>query len=263
VSQLTEGGATARRALRLLEALAASGPYPSLDQLAASTGLSKSTAYRLLRVLQDEHYVERAESGGYRLGSRMVGLAAAALPELDLYAAARPILRRLAQRSQETVTLHRRAGDLAILVLAAESEEFSLRRVAQIGEATPLIRGAAGTAILAQTDESDRHAIIQRNVAPSERAALETRLADVRHRGFAVSTGANHPGVHGVAIAVPSTAASARATSIAISGPGFRWTEERMEQFAPQLREVVAELSILFEQEPGRVHLRADQETTS
>ena len=252
-----EGGNTARRALRLLEALAATGPYQSLDELGEATGLSKSTAYRLLRVLQDESYVDRAEHGGYRLGSRLIGLAAAALPQLDLYATVRPQLRELAQLSGETVTLHRRAGDLGILVLAAENEAHSLRRVARIGEASQLVRGCSGLVILANLDDEDRGGVIERRVPPSDRAALGERLGDIRHRGYASSAGENHPGVNGMAVAIAATNGTALATSIAVSGPADRWTRQRMAEFARELRRAADDLSTLFDLEAGGAFVAA------
>ncbi len=244
-----EGGATARRALRLLEALAASGPHPTLDELAGSVGLTKSTAYRLLRVLQDESYVERAEGGGYRLGSRLVALAAAALPQMDLYAAVRPVLRRLAHASGETATLHRRAGDLAILVLAAEAELHSLRRVASIGEAVPLYRGCAGLAIMASLPRDQQQAIMTRSTVAADQPALWARIEGIRRRGAVSSQGENHPGINGVGVPVAATAGLASATSVVVSGPDARWTPARMDEFTPQLQTAETELSLLFEQE--------------
>lgn len=242
----TEGGETARRALRLLEALAASGPPRGLDELAAAVGLSKSTAYRLLRVLQEESYIERVSAGGYRLGSRLVALAAAALPQLDVYAVARPVLDRLARRTGETVTLHRRAGDLGILVLAAESEEHSVRRVAAMGEANPLYRGCSGLSILAELHADDREDLLRRGVPEDGRAALRAALAGIRAAGHAVSHGENHPGVNGIARALPSTLGTPAATSVAISGPAERWTPERMQEFLPDLMAATDTLSALF-----------------
>jgi DNA-binding IclR family transcriptional regulator len=242
----TEGGETARRAFRLLEALAASGPPRGLDELAAAVGLTKSTAYRLLRVLQEESYIERVSAGGYQIGSRLVALAAAALPQLDVYAAARPVLHGLAVRTGETVTLHRRAGDLGILVLAAESEQHSVRRVATIGEANPLHRGCSGLAILAGLPAADREEVLRRGVPEDGRAAHRDALAGIRDAGHAISHGENHPGVNGIARALPATVGTATATSIAISGPAQRWTPERMRDHVPDLVAATDALSALF-----------------
>ncbi len=51
-----------------------------LDALAAEAGLNKSTAYRLLRVLQEEGWAQRVP-GGYRLGGGFMSLAAQAVPD--------------------------------------------------------------------------------------------------------------------------------------------------------------------------------------
>jgi IclR family acetate operon transcriptional repressor len=241
-----EGGSTARRALRLLEALAAAGPARPLEDLADATGLTKSTAYRLLRVLQDEQYAERAEGGGYRLGSRMAGLAAAALPQLDMYAAMRPVLAWLARLSGETATLHRRSGDVAVLVMAAENEQAALRRVAAIGEASRLYRGCSGQAILALASDADRDAVLGRAVPAVNRAELRERLEEIRYRGYALSDGANHPGVSGIAVGISASARSSAAVSIAVSGPADRWTQDRRVAFAGELRQADAELSELI-----------------
>jgi DNA-binding IclR family transcriptional regulator len=56
-----EGAETARRALRLIEAVTTAAEPIGLTELASSTGLSKSTCYRLVRVLQEELYVDRVE----------------------------------------------------------------------------------------------------------------------------------------------------------------------------------------------------------
>jgi DNA-binding IclR family transcriptional regulator len=219
----------------------------SVDDLAQAVGLSRSTAYRLLRVLEDELYVVHQPPLGYRLGSRLVGLAAAALPEFDLYVAVRPVLRELSHDSGETVTLHRRVGDLSILVLGEENQAQSLRRVAHLGEASLLVRGAAGQAILAHLDQEEAAQIIARTVIDEDRRSLLTSLSRIRDLGCAVSHGANHPGVNGIAATIRSTEGRSDSTSIAVSGPATRWTDERMLAFATRLNEACEQLREIFE----------------
>jgi DNA-binding IclR family transcriptional regulator len=244
MAQAIEGGETARRALRLLEAVVTAQEPVGLAELAATTALSKSTCYRLLRVLQDELYLERADSGGYRIGSRLVGVAAAVLPQAALYQAAKPTLRALAEAAGETATLHVRSGERAVLVLGVESVAQVLRRAATIGETTWLGRGSAGTAILAHLDPADAEPVIAKADDP---ARLRTGLAAVREQGYVLSYGANHPGVHGIAAPVLSTFdGAAGQLSVALSGPADRWTTERMRSFADPLLAACAELSVLF-----------------
>ena len=239
-----EGGETARRALRLIEAVLSVHEPVGLDDLAKMVNLSKSTCYRLVRVLQEELYLDRAESGGYRVGSRLVGVAAAVLSQAPLYQSARPALRALAEAAGETATLHVRSGNRGVLVLGVESTGQVLRRAATVGETTWLGQGSSGLAILAHLAAADADPVIAQAEDP---AALRETLAEVRRDGYKMSFGANHPGVHGIAAPVPSAG-----MSVAVSGPAERWTEERMRAFSGRLLNACAELSVLFDDSSAR-----------
>jgi DNA-binding IclR family transcriptional regulator len=240
----TEGGETARRALRLLEVVVTAQEPIGLNDLARRVGLSKSTCYRLLRVLQDELYVDRVEPGGYRVGTSLVALSATVLSQAALYQAARPALHALASASGETATLHVRSGDRAVLVLGVESTEQVLRRAATVGETTWLGRGSSGWAILAHLESAEAERIVGRSEQPE---ALRSALGEVRRLGYAISFGANHPGVHGIAAPVMSSfTTSSGELSVALSGPAERWTEDRMLQFADLLLQTCADLAGLF-----------------
>lgn len=241
----TEGGDTARRALRLLETVAGASSPVGLQDLADAVGLSKSTAYRLLRVLQEESYLTRADSGGYRTGARLMRLAAEVMPRADVFAGTRPILRTLADQSGETATLHLRAGDEAVLVLGAESD-YELRRAARLGSATPLHRGASGQAILAHLPAHEATAIVHRAGDTVRADEIDRALAAVRADGYALSQAANHPGLVGIAVPILTPSGYA-AASVAISGPAERWTARRAVSFAELLTERCARLANLFE----------------
>lgn len=246
----TEGAETARRALRLLEAVVSAPDAVPLADLADSVGLSKSTCYRLARVLQDERYLRRAESGGYRVGDRLVGMAAAVLPRSELHAVARPVLRSLAEAAGETATLHVRSGDRAVLILGVESSDHVLRRAATLGESAPLSSGCSGRSILAHLERADADAIVD---AAPDPAGLSGALEHIRTLGFAVSTGVNHPGVTGIAAPVLSTyAGTSRGVTpmaVAVSGPTDRWTQQRIESLSERLLHGCAQLSDLFRPE--------------
>ena len=242
------GAETARRTVRLLEALAARQPI-GLDALAETVGLNRSTTYRLLRVLQDEGYSERLPRGGYRLGPAVAALVSGTpLPE-NILDAARPALRRLAELTGESVGVHRRAGDLVVLCEGVESEQHALRHVIQVGESNSLLAGSAGNAILATLDEADRTAVLDRGgLRPDARRALERNLAEIAARGYATSRGANHPGLFGIAAAVPppDDAGGTAELSVSVSGPDSRWTEDRARRHVDDLLRCCAQVSHLL-----------------
>lgn len=240
----TQGGNTARRALRLLEAVVASRAPVGLQELAETAGLSKPTAYRLLRVLQEESYLTRGDSGGYRIGTQLMALAAQVMPRADVFVDARPVLQALAGLSEETATLHLRAGDEAILVLGVDSAH-ELRRAARLGSATPLHRGCSGQAILAHLPVREVATLLKRMDSDLDASRVDHALSAVRDQGFALSQGANHPGLTGIAAPV-LTASGRPAASVAVSGPSGRWTAEKAREFAGVLTEHCSRLAELF-----------------
>ncbi|MDO0930035.1 IclR family transcriptional regulator [Streptomyces sp. TG1A-8] len=244
----TQGGNTARRALRLLEAVAASRGPVSLQEVAETVGLNKPTAYRLLRVLQEEAYLVHVDSGGYRIGTQLMALAAQVMPRADAFVEARPVLQALARQSGETATLHLRAGDEAVLVLGVESAH-ELRRAARLGSTTPLHRGCSGQAILAYLPAREVTALLKRAPEHPDPSDVEHALSTVREQGFAVSEGANHPGLTGLAASV-LTPAGHPAASVAISGPSGRWTAAKAREFASVLNEHCARLTSLLAPSP-------------
>jgi len=67
-------------------------------------GLHKSTAHRLMMVLEQHRLVVKSpETGRYRLGLRLYELGSRAIDGLDLRGRARPYLDRLQERFGETV----------------------------------------------------------------------------------------------------------------------------------------------------------------
>jgi DNA-binding IclR family transcriptional regulator len=194
-----EGAESARRALRILEAVSTASEPVSLDELVRRTGWTKATVYRLLRLLQEELYIERAEGGGYLGGAKLFGLAAAVMPGASSVTAYLPTLQELADLSGETATLHRRAGHRVVLVTGADSvAAYPLRRVWVPGELTPLTRGSAGLAILSVLGPGEVDSVLA-GMADDTARAVRRAVATARRQGYAISRGANHPGIAGIA----------------------------------------------------------------
>ena len=93
------------RALTILEALARSGEA-GVTELAADLDVHKSTAFRLVATLEAHGLVEQTEDRGkYRLGVGLLRLAGATTSRLDVVQEARPLCRKLASDTGETVNI--------------------------------------------------------------------------------------------------------------------------------------------------------------
>jgi IclR family transcriptional regulator, acetate operon repressor len=218
------GAETARRALRLTEIVTTAGEPVDLATVVDASGLSKPTAYRLLRVLAEEGWLDRVGRSSWRPGTRLHRLARAGATSLDPVDVARPVLHKLADATSETACLHLLDGDAALLAAGQESSAHALRRVAAIGERTPLTRGAAGIAILAQLGHASQDRLLA-TLTPNSRSKLRKRLTETSRRGWSESMGENHPGVAGIAAAINAGPGGPVVGSISLAGPADRWNQ--------------------------------------
>jgi IclR family acetate operon transcriptional repressor len=243
-----EGAETARRAGRLLEIVATAGGPASLEWIGEQAGLSKSTAYRLLRALQDEGWLERAGRAGYQVGRRLIRLAAAIDPGRDLAERVRPWLESLASLTSETATLAVRDGNWALLAAGAESTAHALRQAIQLGHRMPLARGCTGLAILAwlpgpEYGQIARELATAKHISAADVTGLDGRLRAVARDGFVCSFEENHPGLAAVAAPVFLGTGGPIVGSITVGGPIGRFTTDAIEKAIPDLLQVCAEFS--------------------
>src|SRR5918996_6509457 len=127
----------------------------SFTDIAGATGLTRSTAHRLIQGLEDHGFLLQIGGLGYALGPRLLTLATSASRDLPLRELAHPSLERLARSTGESAQLYVRDGDRRICVDTAESES-ELRTIVDIGASLPLTKGSAGTVFLAWGSERDQ-----------------------------------------------------------------------------------------------------------
>jgi urocanate hydratase len=142
----TGSGSSSTRAVQRALALLATVCTHDVSSLATAsrrTGVPASTALRLLRTLEAEHFVVRDGDAGWRAGPRLLQLAVRSLAREPLARLAGPSLARLTAQTGESAYLSVRGADgLAVHVAAAEGTH-PVRYSAWVGHTLPL----AGTAV--------------------------------------------------------------------------------------------------------------------
>src|SRR5260370_25924005 len=133
----TTGVGVLDRCVVLLDLLA--GRPQSLRALAQASGLPRPTAHRLLVALEAHRLVSRDTAGLFRLGPRLIELAAVAGPELDLASAAGPVLMNLHVATGESVQLYVRSGSHRLCIAARDAGAGTgLRDRVAVGALLPL-----------------------------------------------------------------------------------------------------------------------------
>src|SRR5918992_6178742 len=156
----------------LLLVLARSDSALSIAQLSERAGYTKSLVYRVLGELEARDYVSKLPDGGYSLGLAVVELGGAFTASVPLMSSVRHVLRRLADRTEETVSLGMLQGD-QVLYLMREEGARSVFAVSHVGKRLPANAVALGKALLSlKTEPEIRDAFASRLYAYGELAAL-------------------------------------------------------------------------------------------
>ena len=140
------------RMFALIDVLASREEAISLKEISEKTGLHPSTTHRILNDLATGRFVDRPESGSYRLGMRLLELGNLVKGRLNVRDAALAPMRDLHKLIQQPVNLSMRQGDEIIYVERAYSERSGMQVVRAIGGRAPLHLTSTGKLFLAADD---------------------------------------------------------------------------------------------------------------
>jgi DNA-binding IclR family transcriptional regulator len=242
------------RAVTILELLALHGAA-GITQLARELGVHKSTASRLVSALERRRLVEQVEERGrYRLGVGVLKLAGATNARLDLVQEARPVVRRLASETGETVNLAVLSGGAALYVDQV-SGGSSLSSYNWVGQHIPLHATSNGKVLVSELPPGELDLLLGELVqytpaTVTDRAVLDVQLAEVRERGWGLAVDELDVGLTAVAAPVRDAHGDVVA-SVSVSGPTFRFGEARVDQLVPLVRAATAEISGRLAHGPG------------
>lgn len=201
--------------------------------LAQRLDLNVSSVHHILRTLLAYQLVEQSPNSKlYRLGIRSLRLGQAYLAGLDLYAIAMPLLKRAAHECGETITLASIDG-LRVAELATIPGAHTVRSLGSPTSRHNAHATALGKVILAGLTSDDlREHVAQVGLARftvrtvGSYRALETELARVRERGYALDLEELEPGLCCVAAGIRNHADELIA-ALAISAPSSRFGAEQ------------------------------------
>jgi len=238
-------GSSIDKALAVLEALT---EHHRVTDIAAATGVSKSTVHRILQSLVEWGFARPDGSGGYEPGPRILTLAGRVLSRFDPARQASAALRALHDRTGYTTHFAIRNGDEAVYVEKLEGRR-PYQMTSRVGMSLRLHSTAIGKAILAQLSDEEVLAIAARtrlerrtpNTLTSDEDLL-AHLAAVRARGYAVDDEENEPGVRCVAAAVFDHTGRV-VGGISVSALALDASRETLEALGPEVAAAAREAS--------------------
>lgn len=195
-----------RNAARVLKEFSPADPELGVSELARRLGLGKSTAYRLLSTLTEEHLlVKNPGTGRYRLGLAMYDLGNTAVTALNLHAALTPPMNWLQDVTGATV----HAGVLdhrEVIYIERLDSPHLLRLFLEVGRRQSAHSTSTGKCLLAQLDDDALNRVLdgwelkpKTDRTITDHASLRRRLKEIRRLGYALNEGESEAGVLSVA----------------------------------------------------------------
>lgn len=249
--------ATIERALSVLDLMAATDRDDlGVTEIARELGLSKAVVHRVLVTLVARDYLQvNAPTRRYSLGPMSLVLGSAYLAQLDLRTLALPRLQQLSKRTGETATFSLRNG-WSRMYVDQITPQREIKMSVAIGKTYPLHAGSSSKSFLAflPLEEQERYLRERELTAMTDTTIvdpdlLQTELAAVRARGYAVSLEERQVGAASIAAPIRDRHGHPIAV-ISVCGPVER-LRVRLEEVAPLLLQTCGDLSRLLGHQDG------------
>jgi IclR family KDG regulon transcriptional repressor len=226
------------RTVAIMDSFSLEQPVQGVRDVARKTGLSSSTAGRIMAYLKDLGILNQdPDTLAYMMGSKPLAWAGIYTVTSDVRTIALPVMVRLQEQTRETISLYVMEGDERVCVERLESPE-TVRIVARVGRRIPLYAGSAGKLLLAYLPEARREEILKRiKLVPmtektiTDLDELRQNIGKIRKQGFAFSRGEWILEAAGVAAPVFDPRGQITA-ALTISGPAQRFTHEKVAELA-------------------------------
>ena len=235
------------KAMRILEVFTPERPRRSLGELAEASGYPKTTLYTLAATLVHVGLLERV-GDAYALGKGVIRLSQAVRVNVELRDRAAPILRELADSTDQSVYLTVPDRGYVLYVYAIESSHRLQARSA-IGDHAHFHSTSVGKAMLAFMDEESRAAVIRDRGLPrmteatiTAKTKLEKDLEEIRQRGFSIDRSENEPQTYCIGAPIFDHGGGV-VGACSVSGDDPTLIEERAEEAGARVRGAADQIS--------------------
>ncbi len=244
------------KAMQVLQLICAAAEPVTLNQLVREAGLPKTTVFRYLKTLATIGFIEHEEeSDRYRPGLGLWRLSHASGPYETLKQVAKPQMKALRQRFNETINLGVLSGG-EVLYLDMQESERSLRMQSSIGATDQLHSTSLGKVFLAFCPPERRQLLIPKSLPRmtentiTDRAKLLEQLEIIRTTGYAIEIGENEEGSYCIAAPILD-ARNVAIAAMSLSAPISRYEESARQAICAGLISATTEVGRILRGDPA------------
>lgn len=235
------------RAFDILEALSAASVPMTLSEITNATGLSKSTAHRILGALLDRSYAFKTDTGSYTIGYKLVEIASTHIDNLELLTEAAPYLSKITRELDLTAHLGILDGADVVYIEKLDGHPNS-QIYTQVGHRSPGFCSSIGKCLMAGLSSEDLRAVLDMcdfkkytHNTITDRQEFINHLRQVRHQGWAMDDEEFEKGHRCIGSAVydyrgiPIAAISASGSVYVLTDDRLNATVDKVKLWASQL----------------------------
>lgn len=236
------------KALDIIEIVAGTQQEASLSEIARQTGLPKSTAHRLIATLTNRGYLEKTETGDYKIGVKLFEVVSCYINNLELQTEARPYIAELTSHLGLTSYLGILDGDEVVYIEKLDAAS-SMKMYYQIGSRMHAYCSSLGKCLLANYSKSQLDSILEDcsfikftpNTVAS-REELDAEIAKVRSQGWAMDNEEFEKGHRCIGAPIFDYKGDIIA-AVSASGDKRVITDDRIEDVAEEVMKTAAKIS--------------------
>lgn len=235
------------RAFDILETLSDANRPMTLSEITAASGLSKSTAHRILCALLDRSYIAKNENGEYTIGFKIIEIAGTHINSLELLTEARPFLSKIARELDLTAHLGILDGPDVVYLEKLDGHPNS-QLYTQIGHRSPGFCSSIGKCLMSCLSREELDAVLDEcemkkytRKTITDRHEFIRHLRTVRLQGWAMDDEEYEEGHRCIGAPVydyrglPVAAISASGSDGILTDDRLKETVEKVKQYAAQL----------------------------
>lgn len=227
------------RTLDILECFSPTENELSLVRIAEISGLSISTVSRIMKSLENRHFVVRSTvTKKFALGPRMAQLGSICFTVSNSILRERGYqhLVELKDRTQETASLFVRDDDCRVCIDRVNSNRI-LRRVINVGDRLPMSGGAPGRLLLSFLSDEE-----QKRILGDEYEVIKPFLDTIRANDYAVSNGEREEGLSAIAAPIRNVN-NVVVGCVSLSGPSVRFLNHSLSHKIDSVQECARQIS--------------------
>ncbi len=233
------------RGLMIMEAVA-KDPL-TIHEISIETGISYSTAHRIISALVEKHYLTLNSEKRYGLGSQIVALGFAAHQQIDIVRVAHPYLKYLAEKTSDTVHFAR-IEDNEVIYLDKIRSTRPVEISSRIGGRKPLVTTGVGKALLLNKSDQELSHYLNISIRKLDhenyidRESWMSSMKEYRHQGYAFDFGEDEPSIRCVAVPVYDGSGEIVA-AVSVSSTIEYMSEARMHELVAEVGKTADKIS--------------------